>query len=351
MDCSKLNTTNATANVPAPISESFAIGFGEPEPILDNSLIDFGSFVNYLGNYYLPPVSLEGLSKLLGANPYHAPILHFKKNMICEWHDPTPLLSTDTLRKAALDFVTFGNCYFQQHRNRFGKVVRLSHLPAIAMRPSINPDVYVQLLLLSQSLQLGSNYVEYQEGEVLHLKEYDVRQGIYGIPQYVGGIQSILLSEAATLFRRKYYVNGAHLGYILVTNDANIGVDTAKSIENSIKQGKGAGNFRSLYLNIPRSASREPVKVIPIGDIGTKDEYAKIKEVTEMEMCAMHRVYPSLVAIMPTNVGGFGDIQKTLDVYHQVEVKPLQKIFLGINERLGQTAVKFTDYQPDKKAA
>jgi capsid portal protein len=60
-----------------------------------------------------------------------------------------------------------------------------------------------------------------------------------------------------------------------------------------------------------------------------------------MEMCDMHRVYPSLAAIIPANTGGFGDIAKTLEVYKDVEVTPLQQRFLMINDIIGREAVIF----------
>lgn len=325
---------------PKPINDkSFAFSFGDPEPVLNNAVVNFGSFLTMQGDYYVPPVSQHGLVQLMGANPYHAPILHLKKNMIARWYKPTPLMDAKTLIDSALDFVTFGNAYYQQHLNAFGRVVRLSRLPALNMRKHRKNNTYIQLI--TNQPAIARNYIEYTEGEVIHIKITDVGQDIYGVPEYVGGIQSILLSEAATLFRRKYFVNGAHLGYILVTNDANINDETAKQLESKIKEGKGAGNFRSIYMNIPRSASREPVKIIPVGDIGTKDEFQKIKEVTEMEMCAMHRVYPSLAAIIPSNTGGFGNIADTLAIYKDVEVIPLQKSFLMINDIIGKTAVVF----------
>lgn len=325
---------------PAANESSFMFSFGDPEPVLNNAVVNFGSFLALQGEYYVPPVSFQGLAKLMGANPYHGPILHFKKNMISRWHKPTPLMGTQTLIDSAFDFVTFGNAYYQDHLNGFGKTVRLSRLPALNMRKHRKKDIYIQLLTNGETIN-GKNYIEYAQGEVLPIKETDVSQDYYGIPQYAGGIQSILLSESATLFRRKYYVNGAHLGYILVTHDANIDPETAKKLESSIKEGKGAGNFRSIYMNIPRSSSREPVKIIPIGDIGTKDEFQKIKEVTEMEMCAMHRVYPSLAAIIPANTGGFGNITDTLLVYKDIEVVPLQGRFLSLNDLIGREAVIF----------
>lgn len=316
--------------------------FGDPEAILNNSLYDYtGSFLGLSGAYYNPPVSLYGLSQLMGANAYHGTIMHFKKNMICKWYVPTPLLTLSELRKAALDFVVTGNCYFQKFTDRFGKVLRLAHLPSIAMRRGKEPGVYVKI----QTMDIGfdTNLIEYDKDEVIHLMEPDLKQGIYGMPQYLGGIQAVLLSEDATLFRRKYYINGAHMGYILVTTDANLDEETAKMIEQKVKGSKGPGNFRSLYLNIPRSTNKEPVQIIPVGDIGTKDEYEKIKGTTEAELLAMHRMRPELMGIIPKNAGGLADPEKTMRVYHELEVQPMQQIFLEINDVIAGDKIKFSD--------
>lgn len=316
---------------------SLAFSFGDPEPILTGTLTDYlGIFLDVGGEFYRPPVDLEGLAKTMNANSYHGPILHFKKNMIVKWFVPSPILSTATLKAAALDFVVTGNAYFQQFTNRLGKVLRLGHLPALDMRRAEKTDNYLKVLK-------DGKLVKFAEGEVLHIKETDIRQGIYGLPQYLGGLQSVLLSEDSTLFRRRFYINGAHMGYILVTNDANLDEPTAKAIETKVKESKGPGNFRSLYLNIPRSSSKEPVQIIPVGNIGSKDEFQAIKEVTEMEMLAMHRVYPGLVGIMPANVGGFGDLDKSMRVYHELEITAMQQVFLELNEMIGGRPVAFKE--------
>lgn len=319
--------------------------FGDPEPVLTNSLSEYlGVFTDIGGDYYRPPVDLAGLANLMNANAYHGPILHFKKNMLCKWFAPSAMLSTLDFKRAALDYVVTGNAYLQKFYNRLGQVVRLGWLPALSMRPARKPGVFVKLLDNTHRDSLSQHYIEYAAGEVIHLKEPDIKQSIYGMPQYLGGIQSVLLSEDASLFRRKYFINGAHMGYILVTADANLDETTAKAIEKAVKESKGPGNFRSLYLNIPRSnGNKEPVKIIPVGNIGSKDEFQAIKEVTEMEMLAMHRVYPGLAAIIPANVGGFGDMQKAMQVYHELEVTAMQQVFLEINELIPGNPIQFKD--------
>ena len=331
--------------------QAMLFSFGDPEPVLSTNVSDYlGIFTDVMGNYYRPPVDLMGLSNLMNANAYHGPILHFKKNMLCKWYQPTPFLSSHEFKRAALDYVVTGNAYLQKFYNSFGQVIRLGWLPALSMRPSRKSGVFVKLLDNSQ-FNIGQQYIEYQPGEVIHLKEPDIKQSLFGIPQYFGGIQSVLLSEDATLFRRKFYLNGAHMGYILVTADANLDSESAKAIEKAVRDSKGPGNFRSVYINVPRSnGNKEPVKIIPVGSIGnTKDEFSALKEVTEMEMLAMHRVYPGLAAIIPANVGGFGDMQKSMQVYHELEVTAMQQVFLEVNEQISGQPIRFT--QPNWQVA
>ncbi len=323
------------------IDRSFAFSFGDPEPILSNNLSPLlTSFVSAGGQYYTPPVDLAGLARLMRANPYHGPILYFKRNMICKWFQPSALLSQAVIERAALDYVVTGNMYFQRFYDKFGRVVRLGYLPAVYMRKSaVADDQYVQLVPYSPVGRIWG--VPFEPGEVVHLQEFELEQSRYGLPQYLGGINNVLLGEASVLFKRKFFQNGAHVGNIFVTHDANINPETEKQLENAIKEGKGAGNFRSIYLNVPKSSSREPVKVIPVGNIGTADEYKAISEINEMAMLAMHRVPPNLAAIIPANNGGFGDLIKTLQAYHELEVQPLQLKFLQLNEVVGGNPVVF----------
>ncbi|MNU08756.1 Phage portal protein [compost metagenome] len=50
---------------------------------------------------------------------------------------------------------------------------------------------------------------EFKTGSVCHLRVADIGQEIYGLPEWLPALQSALLNESATLFRRKYYQNGS----------------------------------------------------------------------------------------------------------------------------------------------
>lgn len=60
---------------------------------------------------------------------------------------------------------------------------------------------------------------EYKAENICHLIEPDVNQEVYGAPEYLSALNAAWLDESATLFRRKYYLNGSHAGYILYVND------------------------------------------------------------------------------------------------------------------------------------
>ena len=315
--------------------------FGDPEPVLSSNPMDYlGVYLDMGGDYYRPPVSLQGLVDLMGANPHHNSILHFKKNMILQWFKPSKKVSYKTMQKLALNYVVTGNFYAQVFTNGFGKITRCASLPAISMRRGKTPGQFFKL-------KNDGSHIEFAQNEVVHVLEPDLKQEIYGIPEYMGGIQSVLLSEESGLFRRKYYKNGAHMGYILVTNDADLDDETADKIEQKVTASKGPGNFKSLYLNIGRSNAKEPVQIIPVGDISTKDEFERVKNITRGEILSMHRMQPGLSGVIPENNSGFGDMQKIMQVYYEMEIPAMQQPFLELNEYLGKGAVSFE--QPDWK--
>lgn len=301
--------------------------FGEPETVLGNAMTDYlGVFMHPDGDYYVPPVSQIGLAKITRANAHHGTIPYFKRNMLCMWFIENQTLSTRDLGNAGMDFFILGNAYFKKIYNRARQVVRFVHIPALNMRRMKHKNKYCML-------RSDDKPLEFHEDEIVHLKEYDLTQQIYGIPQYLGGINSVLLNESATLFRRRYYNNGAHMGFVFYTADANLEPEDEDALKEQIKSSKGVGNFRSMFLNIP-GGRPDSVKIIPVGDIATKDEFEKIKNLSRNDVLSMWRIQPALAGVMPDNAGGFGDIEKISRVYHENETVPVHRVFLELNQHL-----------------
>ena len=227
--------------------------------------------------------------------------------------------------RAALDFMVFGEAYFQRLRNVIGQVLVLEHLPALNMRRKVGGG-FVMLLP-------GGKQLHFEEGEIEHVMDYDVEQNIYGVPDYLGGMHALLLNESATLFRRRYYNNGAHAGFVFYTNDPNLTEEDERALKTQIGASKGVGNFRSLFVNIP-NGSDKAIQIIPVGDIATKDEFERIKNITRNDVIAAWRMNPALAGVMPENAAGFGDIEKIDRVYTNNEIRPISQLFLQVNTSL-----------------
>lgn len=348
-------TTNHTQSaegvlIPPENTDATAFAFGDPEPVLDSSISDYlGVFADSNGLWYLPPVSLTGLAKTMYSNGTHATALEFKKNqLLANWKE-NPMIAREHIRAAFQDYDVFQNAYFLAIRNYLGGINRYVRLPAINMRVGTDNNYFL--------LKTDGSFIEYRATDIVHLNGGDIRQSIYGVPIYFSGIQSILLGEAATLFRRKYYQNGAHTGYIMVTFDLD--KDKATQIQNAITQSKGPGNHRSMYLNMRSTVAGKPgltkdrIQVIPVGDFGNKDEYDKIKSITQQDILNMHRVPAGLASIMAENAAGHGDLKNIREVYYDCETIPKQAIWQELNDHLPTRAkIQFNEprWLVDQKA-
>ncbi len=71
------------------------------------------------------------------------------------------------------------------------------------------------------------------------LPQEDLQQQVYGLPDYLGSLQSSLLNRDATLFRRRYYKNGAHMGFIFYATDPNLSDDDEQMLKEKIASSKG----------------------------------------------------------------------------------------------------------------
>ncbi|XPV75176.1 MAG: phage portal protein [Desulfovibrio sp.] len=310
-----------------PTNDISMFTFGDPVPALNQNMYD-GLGVQYIhnGRYYETPVPWRGLARLLRANAYHGPILEFKTNVVMRGFTGSAVLKRRDMLAATTDYNVFLNAFFQLVKNGFGEVVAVKHLPAINMRKHKDTGRYCMLTNTGE-------IIKFQVGEVAHLKNYDVAQNIYGLPSYLGAIQSMLLNEDATLFRRRYYKNGAHMGYIFYVSSSGVDDATVETLKEKVSGTKGVGNFQNMFLHIP-DGKEKGVQILPVGDFSTKDELEKIKNISRDDIIAAHRIPPVMASIIPTNNGGFGDITKIDSVYEKNEVQPIRENLMEINEYL-----------------
>lgn len=219
--------------------------------------------------------------------------------------------------QCAYDFLTFGDTALLKVRNGWGDVVDLVPLPGLYVRSRKDGDFSV--------LQKGPALV-YPARDILFFKQYDPQQQVYGLPDYIGGIHSALLNTEATIFRRRFYHNGAHTGGIIYTTDPNLTDEMEEDIAKKIEESKGVGNFKMMYINIA-DGGEKGVQFIPIGDAGVKDEFNNVKNISAQDVLTAHRFPAGLAGIIPQNTAGLPSPDTSREVYRKDEVLPIQRMF------------------------
>lgn len=312
-----------------------AFTFGEPLPVMNGELLDYvESWIN--GDWYEPPLSWDGLAKSFRASPHHASALYVKRNVLASTFIPHKLLDRATFSKFALDFLTFGNAYLEGPRNRLGGSLPLRHTLAKYMRRGAKLDRYY-------FVHGAKTEHEFKAGSVFHLMEPDVNQEVYGLPEYLAALQSAWLNESATLFRRKYYNNGSHAGFILYLSDAAQQQGDVDALREALKKSKGPGNFKNLFMHAP-NGKKDGIQVIPLSEVAAKDEFFNIKNVSRDDLLAAHRIPPQLMGVVPSNTGGFGAVRPAAEVFARNEIAPLQARFSELNAWMGDEIVRFVPY-------
>lgn len=295
---------------------------------------------NLVGDYYHPPFNYTFLYEATKKNAHHESALDAKKNILMSCFEPTRYLSAIEATKFMVDYFMFGNAYLIPIRNKLGGVLKFDHRMANNIRKKVDGSY---AFFHNSEKSLGS--VERTEiKELIHFKEYDPTQNIYGTPKYLSALLDIVLNHSATMFRYRYYKNGSHAGFILNIN-GDISTDDLEGIKAQLKASKGENNFSNMLVHLPRG-EKGAIQLIPISEISTKDEFVNIKSVTRDDILAAHRIPPELLSIIPSNIGagGFGNVKDRAEVYYINEMMPLITRFMGINEQLGLEVFKFKEY-------
>lgn len=166
------------------------------------------------------------------------------------------------------------------------------------------------------------------------------------MPEYLSALNSAWLNESATLFRRKYYQNGAHAGYIMYVTDAAQNSTDVESLRKAMRDSKGLGNFKNLFFYAPHGKP-DGIKIVPLSEVATKDDFFNIKKVSAADLLDAHRIPFQLMGGKPENVGSVGDVEKVAKVFVRNELTPLQARFMELNEWAGEDIIRFEKYSLD----
>nr|WP_311731761.1 phage portal protein [Sphingomonas sp. BK069] len=286
--------------------------------------------------WYEPPLPLDGLARAFRVSPHHSSAILLKVNLIVESLDPASLIDPATLRRAVQDYLVFGNAYLEPVTSRLGGVIGLRHALARFTRRGLVDGQFWWVPGTVDATPLAAGTVQ--------LMMPDVSQELYGVPEYLSALQSALLNEAATLFRRRYYLNGSHAGFILYAT-GDIDPNDCEAIKAAMRASKGPGNFRNMFVHAP-NGKEGSIRVLPIAEVGAKDEFLGIKNATQADVMAAHRVPPQLLGIVPAQGSAFGNPKDATAMFLQLEIAPLQAVFLELNAHLGAEVIRFRARDP-----
>ncbi|MFI8483018.1 phage portal protein [Pseudomonas sp. NPDC078700] len=334
-----MTTTGSEVAVTAAQAEkpkgSVVFSFGEPTSVLSSREIFDYLECWFNGRWYEPPLSMDGLARSVKASVHLDSGLRFKRNQLSRSFIPHKLLSRQSFNQWAQDYLALGNGYIEARRSVLGNAISLQTPLAKYMRAG-KDDRFFQVQGCQQEH-------EFEAGSIFHLREVDLHQEIYGLPEWVSALQSALLNQSATLFRRKYYENGSHAGFILYMTDAAQDQGDIDDLRTALKNSKGPGNFRNLFVYAP-NGKKEGLQIIPVSEVAAKDEFNSIKDQTREDVLAALRMYPQLMGIVPKNAGGFGSMKEAAETYARLELEPLQEQFKLLNDWAGEEVVRFQPF-------
>lgn len=318
---------------------TFAIG--EAKSVLDGrEMIGYSQYLYWNGRFYEPPVKPQILGKLVNVAPHHRSAIGAKRKFLVRDFIPSKYLSRREFGDLVYDYLVLGNCYIERVKNMLGEPLILKTSKGLFTRKGKDNRFFF--------IQDNYQVHEFERDSVFHIMETDINQEVYGTPEYLGALHSALLNESATVFRRRYFINGSHAGFILFLTADDLEDRAAEKLADQVLKTKGVGNFNNAFMHAPGS-DPNALKLIHVGEQAAKDEFLNIKNVSAKDIMAAHRVPPQLLGIVPEAAGGFGDVAKANDVYNLNEIIPLQDLFLEINDWLGAEAVKFKPFEPLSK--
>ena len=290
--------------------------FSVDRPGMSNRRRYHPTTIGWNGQYWEPRFSLSWLDQLITSVPYLGSALAVKRNFLvrsCKIKD-TKILSRQTLYRYIEDVLSFGYGYLEPERNQRGKLLGLHHQMSMWTRRGDNEGEYWWVD------NLYNEPPQRFDGELWQYNNYDRRQEIYGIPDYVSALHSALLNQAATVFRVEYSESKGLVRFILHIT-ADLEEDVMDSIEQKFKSTRGF-SIEDMLIHDPEGKP-DGVKLIPImGDI-SKDDFLNVNKVSKGAICVATRVPQQLLAEMPETAGGFGSAVQAAQVFVEAEIAPL----------------------------
>lgn len=134
-----------------------------------------------------------------------------------------------------------------------------------------------------------------------------------------------------------------HAGYVMYVTDSMQNKEGIAELRVMMSHSNSDGNLRNIFYYAP-NGKPDAIKIIPLSEVATKDDFFNIKNATRDDLLSVHRVPPQMMGIIPSNTGGFGDVEKAAKVFVRNEPVPLQEQMKELNQWAGLEEIRFNEY-------
>ena len=254
--------------------------FGDSEPLADAKELLSYLLCTECGNWYRPPVNFDTLANTFASSSYHSRPIYVKRNILTSTFIPHKYLTRQAFELIANDFLILSNCYLEKRSNMLKQTNELQPTLAKFTRRGVETGKYWYIDKYWEEH-------EFKKGSIWHMLAPDINQEIYGLPEYLAAINSVWLDNSATVFRQRYYKNGSHAGFILYLSNPSHNEKDIDELKKALQNSRRPGNFRKLLMYAP-NGKPEGLKLIPLGEVDAKDNFADIKSVSQDDILTAH---------------------------------------------------------------
>ena len=248
----------------------------------------------------------------------------------------------DILAKVALDFMVFGTYSLNVIWNRAGdRIAEVYHLPVANVRSGkLNEMDKVEEYYYSSNWGNTRKYVPVayptfnvtdtkgdMASQIYYCKKYTPGADVYGLPNYMGAINSIQLDKDIDVFHAQNIAQGLFPGmFITLTNGAASPEERQRMYRDLEKTFSGAKNAGKMFLSFVDSPDRAP-KIETI-DPANDDYYIILQERIINSITTAHRITSNrLIGI--SDAAGFSNNADEIKVayahFYSTVIEPIQE--------------------------
>ena len=248
----------------------------------------------------------------------------------------------DILAKVALDYMIFGTYSLNVIWNRAGdRIAEVYHLPVANVRSGkLNEVDKVEEYYYSSNWGNTRKYtpIAYpafsttdtkgdKASQIYYCKKYTPGADVYGLPNYMGALNSVQLDMDISIFHAQNIANGMFPGlFITLTNGAASPEERSRMYRDLEKSFSGAKSAGKMFLSFVDSPDRAPK--IETVDQANDDYYIILQDRIVNDITTAHRITSNrLIGISDAN--GFSnnadEIKVAYSHFYSTVIEPIQQ--------------------------